>query len=98
MKLTSRNICNFKKISCIDYSNYDPALCRNGGSYAEGDILYNNGNGTFTVVPYTSGEYCPKCGSWDCPGDCCEDDIVSAISALFIINAYDRNECEITFT
>lgn len=97
MRMTSKNICNYGKISCIDYSNYDPARCNNGGCYAEGEILYNNGNGTFTVVPYTSGEYCPKCGSWDCSGGCCEDEIVSAISALFIIGAYNGNECEITF-
>ena len=81
MRLTSRNICNCGKISCIDYSNYDSAMCRNGGSYAEGVILHNNNDGTFTVVPYTSGEYCPKCGSWDCSGDCYDDEIVSAISA-----------------
>ena len=98
MRMTSENIKNYSTIRCRDYSDYDPARCNNGGAYATGVTLYNNDDGTFTSVPYTSGEYCPKCGSWDCGGGCSEDDRISAIEALFTINSYSKDDdCEVMF-
>lgn len=58
-----------QRISIRDYSNYDPEKCHDGGCYAVGMDFYRHPSG-WECKRFTSGDYCPYCGSFECPGDC----------------------------
>jgi len=56
---------------CVDllYSDYDSNLCHDGGHYATGVTFIRRPDG-WERQEYTSGDYCPYCGSFDCCGSC----------------------------
>lgn len=58
-----------KRITVRDYSDYDSNLCHDGGHYATGVTFIRHADG-WERREYTSGDYCPYCGSFDCCGDC----------------------------
>ena len=57
------------RITVRDYSDYDSDLCHDGGHYAVGVTFIRHPDG-WERREYTSGDYCPYCGSFDCCGDC----------------------------
>ena len=57
------------RITVRDYSDYDSDLCHDGGHYAVGVTFIRRPDG-WERQEYTSGDYCPYCGSFDCCGDC----------------------------
>ena len=57
------------RITVRDYSDYDSGLCHDGGHYAVGVTFIRHPDG-WERQEYTSCDYCPYCGSFDCCGDC----------------------------
>ena len=57
------------RITVRDYSDYDSDLCHDGGHYATGVTFIRHADG-WERQEYTSGDYCPYCGSFDCCGSC----------------------------
>jgi len=57
------------RITVRDYSDYDSDLCHDGGHYAVGVTFIRHADG-WERREYTSGDYCPYCGSFDCCGSC----------------------------
>ena len=57
------------RITVRDYSDYDSDLCHDGGLYAVGVTFIRHPDG-WERREYTSGAYCPSCGSFDSCGDC----------------------------
>ena len=62
-------IASAARITVRDYSNYDPDKCHDGGSYKTGVTFIRHPDG-WERQEYTSGDYCPYCGSFDCCGNC----------------------------
>ena len=62
-------IASAARITVRDYSNYDPDKCHDVGSYKTGVTFIRQPDG-WERQEYTSGDYCPYCGSFDCCGDC----------------------------
>ena len=57
------------RITIRDYSDYDSSLCHDGGHYAVGVTFIRHADG-WERQEYTSGDYCPACGSFDRCGSC----------------------------
>ena len=57
------------RIEVRDWSGYDSEKCHDGGHYCTGVDFYRHGDG-WERQEYTSGDYCPYCGSFDCCGSC----------------------------
>ena len=49
--------------------DYASTLCHAGGHYAVGVTFIRHPDG-WERQEYTSGDYCPYCGSFDCCGSC----------------------------
>ena len=62
-------IASAARITVRDYSDYDSDLCHDGGHYATGVTFIRHADG-WERQEYTSGDYCPSCGSFDCFGSC----------------------------
>lgn len=62
-------IASAARITIRDYSDYDSNLCHDGGHYATGVTFIRHPDG-WERQEYTSGDYCPYCGSFDCCGSC----------------------------
>ena len=61
------------RLTVSDFTDYDSRYCRNGGRYGFWTNYENyEGNDAYVVKEFTTGEFCPYCGSWDCSGDCTE--------------------------
>ena len=67
--VTTRNLRTCSHVRVRDYSDYDSEKCHDGGHYCTGADFYRHGDG-WERREYTSGEYCPYCGSFDCCGNC----------------------------
>ena len=67
--VTTRNLRTCSHVRVRDYSDYDSEKCHDGGHYCTGVDFYRHGDG-WERQEYTSGDYCPYCGSFDCSGDC----------------------------
>lgn len=65
------------RITIRDYSDYDSNLCHDGGHYATGVTFIRRPDG-WERREYTSGDYCPYCGSFDCCGSCEEAEAAEA--------------------
>ena len=65
------------RITVRDYSDYDSNLCHDGGHYATGVTFIRHADG-WERREYTSGDYCPYCGSFDCCGSCEEAETARA--------------------
>ena len=65
------------RITVRDYSDYDSDLCHDGGHYAVGVTFIRHADG-WERQEYTSGDYCPYCGSFDCCGSCEEAEAAEA--------------------
>ena len=70
-------IASAARITVRDYSNYDPDKCHDGGSYKTGVTFIRRPDG-WERQEYTSGDYCPYCGSFDCCGSCEEAEAAQA--------------------
>ena len=70
-------IASAARITVRDYSNYDPDKCHDGGSYKTGVTFIRRPDG-WERREYTSGDYCPYCGSFDCCGSCEEAEAAQA--------------------
>ena len=70
-------IASAARITIRDYSNYDPDKCHDGGSYKTGVTFIRHADG-WERQEYTSGDYCPYCGSFDCCGSCEEAEAAQA--------------------
>ena len=70
-------IASAARITLRDYSNYDPDKCHDGGSYKTGVTFIRHADG-WERREYTSGDYCPYCGSFDCCGSCEEAEAAQA--------------------
>ena len=57
------------RITVRDYSDYGSDLCHDGGHYATGVTFIRHPDG-WERQEFTSGDYCPYCGSFDCCGSC----------------------------
>ena len=64
-----KRIAAAARITVRDYSDYDSDLCHDGGHYATGVTFIRHADG-WERREYTSGDYCPYCGSFDCCGSC----------------------------
>lgn len=65
------------RITIRDYSDYNSSLCHDGGHYATGVTFIRRPDG-WERQEYTSGDYCPYCGSFDCCGSCEEAETAEA--------------------
>ena len=70
-------IASAARITVRDYSDYDSDLCHDGGHYAVGVTFIRHSDG-WERQEYTSGDYCPYCGSFDCCGSCEEAEAAQA--------------------
>ena len=70
-------IASAARITVRDYSDYDSDLCHDGGHYATGVTFIRHADG-WERREYTSGDYCPYCGSFDCCGSCEEAETAEA--------------------
>ena len=70
-------IASAARITVRDYSDYDSDLCHDGGHYAVGVTFIRHPDG-WERREYTSGDYCPYCGSFDCCGSCEEAEAAQA--------------------
>ena len=70
-------IASAARIKVRDYSDYDSDLCHDGGHYAVGVTFIRHPDG-WERREYTSGDYCPYCGSFDCCGSCEEAEAAQA--------------------
>ena len=72
--MTNTNLKDYKKakaIIIIDDSEYKEGKSSNGGCYLFRTIFYKERkNELWTSIEETSGEFCPYCRSFDCPGSC----------------------------
>lgn len=59
-----------KKVTIVDWSEYDPNLCCNGGKYMYETTYHRRSSGEWDVLYSTSAdfEFCPYCGMF---GDGC---------------------------
>ena len=64
-----KRIAAAARITIRDYSDYDSEKCHDGGHYAVGVTFIRHADG-WERREYTSGDYCPYCGSFDCCGNC----------------------------
>lgn len=72
-----KRIAAAARITIRDYSDYDSEKCHDGGHYVTGVTFIRHPDG-WERQEYTSGDYCPYCGSFDCCGNCEEAEAAQA--------------------
>ena len=100
------NLNNVRKVTFVDYSDYESDKCNNGGQYAYFTNYTRVENG-FEVSYSTTAdfEYCPVCGSFEdhYEGECSENEsqyscgeyeVISADELLQKINNFSETEDE----
>lgn len=100
--VSTKNLRTCSHVRVRDYSDYDSELCHDGGRYATGVDFYRHEDG-WERQEYTSGDYCPYCGSFDCCGSC-EEAFAAEAERLTegevfeeVLKASEAPQTEITF-
>jgi len=86
------SINGLSAIELVDETDYNPDTCRNGGGYSFTTRYARVGENKWLVTEHTSGDFCPYCGSFDCCGDCHEDEFRTTEDVLSDIKSFEESE------